>query len=311
MRYFHLICCLGFVCAGGSAQAAVDCAVVGGIERIHDAEARLLAASPGPFDPTDLQIIRSEVSRLDSRSISNALRDHPTRSDVDDVQSFWLRASMLDRLAQQPDTGSFEHFLTQADTRKLFARLARVLPNFGCDSRDVTAGTPPNGTDRTGSGMHLTDQARTGLGFHLPASIILTLAFVAGGLALWWWIRFAQKLSQKRKRRRRRYPVNLTSKIKSGHEIDPARIVDLSCMGAKLKCSPETEPSPGDPVAIWLNESWVPAKISWSNHWYCGIQFDRRIRFSRLSRLVGGLTAASKRRAGPKTKAAPEARTPL
>lgn len=267
---FLVVLCLMMA---SQAVAAIDCRVIGSIERMHAAQGRLMRVSGGNYALADLTMIRQETSRLDTASINYALRDHPSQYDTDNISLFWLRASMLSDLAMQNDKVSMRHFLENRDTTQLHQLIAQIVPRFSCDDRTAKLTTEASGTERAMSGLTQNNRDRKLFGFSISTTIVwITTATLFCGVVISAYY-FSTKFAGRKKRRKTRYPVHIETTMRLNGTSVPADVVDISRMGAKVKYGEILAPKTGDSIALKLGERWCRATVTWTNPFYIGMLF--------------------------------------
>ncbi len=247
----------------------MNCSFFEAIERVQFAQDRLSTIDRIRTTSKDSKFLIGEVKRLDPNQIAVAHTGELSTTEIEFLVSYVEAARQLSRDLALANSAATSAYFEDPNFRMRQYKVANLLPRLNCDTFSPVgsvAGTQRNlrSVNQTGADKKFTI---VNVGAGLAIALILTIvAMLTSRL-----ISARQVLNR---RRSRRFNIQIDTKLQSNGTARDLRILDLSCNGAKIQIASETSDDVGCEVQLWIDNRWLPSKISWHNMHYMGLNFN-------------------------------------
>ena len=276
MRRSQIIASILLGLAAGPASAQVECTLIQDLTRFQSAPADLAGTPVSRADATARQQLAADMLRHDGDSVRFALRDHARPAEAAALADFADLSAELARLSQTGQTPAMERLAALPESRRILAAARAALPRFDCAAPPVTArmSDSSDGADRSDPAPADQPTAVESSQINLVVTIPFVLAAllaVAAGLYL------VMRTREKRRRRARRYTTNRPVRFRIGTRTCEGKLLDISCLGAKLQHGGAIHDTDAGPIMIRLAGQWHRAERSWGNAHYAGLRFQTKL----------------------------------
>lgn len=304
MHRFGLAATLILAASGGTAETS-DCQLVS-LMRLADSQLRARMAGN---DVVSAEQIASALNRIASEGAEAAARGSLPGLNVEQVAAF-----VNDRRRALFAGEAVETVLPQLQrSMSMVNGLARAL-ECSLEGRDVAAeadasaaahlstaavsdpgdGWAAGGLDATRAALRGDGAGRAGAPASMPRALT---PFQAPARDYWMMlsvfllvtsstVTLINRHLRRQRRRERRHACALDILLDGGRGPETARVVDLSCLGAKLRLT-QTPPDIGEKRVLHLSGRACTGRVVWANTHFAGINFDRPLSIRACADILG------------------------
>lgn len=288
LRHFTVLACLFWALP---VHATVDCRLVTSLSRLANITHASQSAWQNGRPDADLL---SEIWQYDRSSLIYAFRADAESEQLVLIGQFADILMQIAADAGRQDARAITRTLNLPVTTRVFTKVGRLLQQLPCDGASATASQ----TEGSGKSSGTSEDAAKGAAspqsaksISISSSWIIIAAATALILAILGTVFLYFRQREKSRRRARRFSLNQIVKFASGDARAFGRILDISCVGVKLRHYGQLSSAITPKVDIELSGEWYEATISWSNDHYVGLAFGRPLRFATVLLILSGVNA--------------------
>ncbi len=288
------------------AAAEVDCKIIGALSRIAELDRQNIGQSPGLTLSQDLQL---DLRRLDSTGIRYQMHGELSESEIDAIAALIEITERIVALAADRRQIAIIQLLQDPRSQQIVSRAESVLSQIPCDGDQSQQMAQATGD--ADDAQHLppgqaTSDVRSGVRLDIAVKLLIYggvfLTIIAGGLGFWLY-----RIQQAKSRRNgRRYNINLATNYIAGALKESGDILDISCIGAKLRHKGKLDGVSVKTIDIQIAGEWHEGHVKWQNKHYVGLAFAKPLKFRNVLAILS--LGAEKKTSGsghPETETAP------
>jgi hypothetical protein len=291
--------------AGPAAAGSGECRLLGAMQRLDMVLERQLAG--GGAAPGDAAAAAA-LARMRYAAAAADLRGSLPGLTPDLVARFLEGRAAVVELIGGPGQGPSAIALFERDEmRRLAEEVAGAAEALRCEAsgrhadaaqtveaqRSARQAPPPQGTQAPGArDAPPKGGGRPGAATRPPQTTLdLLLAFLVALALMGAAASVAARVRRDRRRRHQRFPCAVDVEMVVGHTRRPARIVDVSRSGAKLRLA--APPDAGCSVTLQSGAGALPFQVLWSNAHFAGGTFQPMLSRRALAAVLEADTATA------------------
>lgn len=299
-----VILAVGTLCTATLAQA--DCALIDRLDKLYAIQSRLARDPDTALFATDIRLLRVIGSGIGNRAALEAVDGNGFTGHGADVLRFLQNTRSLLQMASLDDPQSVRpHFSVQV--RENLSLIGAHLVGLRCNDAQIAidaAIATERGAGGTSDAEDLADVAQTlnNLAkelFHPRTAIILLVLMSTSAIAL----PIIRQQMVLRQRRAQRHNITFATQYNLGTRKIGGMLIDINCLGAKLKHEIEHPLPMGQSIEIHICDAWVAGTVVWSNTHYSGVQFRKPIPLESVTAVCASEEGPTTQNGAPKDAA--------